>query len=1069
MNWVVGEKTTSNIKYVMSLGDNVDNSTTYPGQFTNAMTAWDILTTGGIPYGLTLGNHDGAPSPTTNFNTAFGTRISTQPTYGGRYGTTDYDNTYATFSASGMDFIVFYIEYDGSMTSSTHAIISWANGIMAANSDKRAIVVTHNLLNGNSFSTQGSALYEGLKENSNLFMMLGGHLDETGQRTDVYNGHTVYSLRSDYQSLDSQQSGYLRIMRFSPADNMIHITTYSPNQDKFRTINNNVLDLPYTMGGVSAFELIGSTSVASGSNASIVWPGLLNNEDYEWYAASSNGANTTISPSWSFSTEAASNNAPVITETDPVGVTMSEDGAPLPFGLTLHATDVDVTDILTWSISTPASHGSASASGTGISKAIGYTPEVNYNGSDNFIVMVSDGNGGTDTINVNVTINAVNDAPVCVGVPLLTAEDTTGEVAPSCTDVDLGDILSYSIVGAATNGTASVAAGMLRYEPSLNYNGSDSFTYKANDTHVDSNTVSVAVTVSAVNDPPVVTNPGAKNNAEGAVISLQVSASDVDGPSLTYSATNLPLGLSINPTTGLISGTLTYRAAFPSPYSTSVTVTDGSTPVTENFIWTITNASSGLCGSDPNLVGCWQMEEGSGSFLIDATANGNDANITGSPTWVSGKDGQALDLSGTGQYAVAPDSNSLDATNAITLAAWVKPEKVATQNILKKTMGTTTTNGYELSLSSANKVFIRFNGSTTYRVDSLTSYPTDGNTWMHVAATYDGTIIKVYINGVLDSSANPATTTIGVNSTNLGIGAQSDGTALYQGLLDDARIYNRALSLAEIESLAGVATSFNLSVNKVGSGTVISDPAGISCGADCSEIYALNTVVTLTAASDTISTFTGWSGSGCSGTGTCVVTMNAAKTVTATFTQNVHSITLLTGWNLVSFNLHPADTAVTAVLSSIDGSYDLVYAWDAGLASNNWQRADNNPVSPDTLTVLDETRGFWIHMTAPATLNVYGSKPASTDIDVSTVGGGWNLVGYPAAANSALPGALVDHGIGTDFSLIYANHANDAADPWKMYDRTGPAFANDLPALAPGWGYWIKVSAVNSWDVPYLP
>ena len=87
MNWVVANKTTSNIKYVMSLGDNVNSSTTYPGEFTAATTAWDILTTGGVPYGLTLGNHDGAPSSTANFNTAFGTRISTQPTYGGRYGT----------------------------------------------------------------------------------------------------------------------------------------------------------------------------------------------------------------------------------------------------------------------------------------------------------------------------------------------------------------------------------------------------------------------------------------------------------------------------------------------------------------------------------------------------------------------------------------------------------------------------------------------------------------------------------------------------------------------------------------------------------------------------------------------------------------------------------------------------------------------------------------------------------------------------------------------------------------------------------------------------------------------
>jgi hypothetical protein len=68
-----------------------------------------------------------------------------------------------------------------------------------------------------------------------------------------------------------------------------------------------------------------------------------------------------------------------------------------------------------------------------------------------------------------------------------------------------------------------------------------------------------------------------------------------------------------------------------------------------------------------------------------------------------------------------------------------------------------------------------------------------------------------------------------------------------------------------------------------GAGTVTSAPAGINCGVDCTEAYNFGTVVTLTASPITGSTFTGWSGSGCSGTGTCVITMNAATTVTATF------------------------------------------------------------------------------------------------------------------------------------------------------------------------------------------
>jgi len=117
-------------------------------------------------------------------------------------------------------------------------------------------------------------------------------------------------------------------------------------------------------------------------------------------------------------TVGAVNDAPVITEGASINVTMSEDGSITPFSLTLHATDVDG-DTLTWSISTPAGHGTASVSGTGPSKAITYTPTLNYIGSDSFVVQVSDGNGGADTITVNVTITAVEPTQFTVFLPLI--------------------------------------------------------------------------------------------------------------------------------------------------------------------------------------------------------------------------------------------------------------------------------------------------------------------------------------------------------------------------------------------------------------------------------------------------------------------------------------------------------------------------------------------------------------------------------------------------------------------------------------------------------------------------
>jgi hypothetical protein len=77
-----------------------------------------------------------------------------------------------------------------------------------------------------------------------------------------------------------------------------------------------------------------------------------------------------------------------------------------------------------------------------------------------------------------------------------------------------------------------------------------------------------------------------------------------------------------------------------------------------------------------------------------------------------------------------------------------------------------------------------------------------------------------------------------------------------------------------------------------GTGTVTSNPTGISCGTTCSHTFTANQMVTLTAAPATSSTFTGWSGGGCTGTGTCTVTIDGSKTVTATFTLKTFALTV---------------------------------------------------------------------------------------------------------------------------------------------------------------------------------
>lgn len=194
------------------------------------------------------------------------------------------------------------------------------------------------------------------------------------------------------------------------------------------------------------------------------------------------------------------------------------------------------------------------------------------------------------------------------------------------------------------------------------------------------------------------------------------------------------------------------------------------------------------------LIANWIMDEGRGTVLRDASDNNNNATIMDNPSWLTGVSGQALQFNGN-QYATVPNNASLNITKAITLAAWIKPEKRATQYILKKAI-IGSTDGYEISLSTDGLVFFRLNQASsgnTYRLNSTGSYPTDGSTWMHIAVTYDGSTIKIFLNGIENNAKTVETPVeINVNTLALAIGAQSDGTTKFRGAIDDARIYNTA-------------------------------------------------------------------------------------------------------------------------------------------------------------------------------------------------------------------------------------------------------------------------------------
>jgi hypothetical protein len=208
-----------------------------------------------------------------------------------------------------------------------------------------------------------------------------------------------------------------------------------------------------------------------------------------------------------------------------------------------------------------------------------YTPNANFNGSDSFTFRASDGSLNSNTATVSITVNEVNDAPTATNQAVSTDEDTLKGITLVATDPDR-DSLTYAIVQQPSNGSLSGSPPNVTYTPNANFNGSDSFTFRASDGTVNSNTATVSITVNSVNDDPVLDEPiGPRNALENEPFRLDVSQyfSDADGDTLSYSIAGLPASdnLVYDPATGVISGTPRIEDARDNdPYIILVTVSD---------------------------------------------------------------------------------------------------------------------------------------------------------------------------------------------------------------------------------------------------------------------------------------------------------------------------------------------------------------------------------------------------------------------------------------------------------------------------------------------------------------
>jgi RHS repeat-associated protein len=238
----------------------------------------------------------------------------------------------------------------------------------------------------------------------------------------------------------------------------------------------------------------------------------------------------------------------------------------VPVPVTLAATDVDE-DPLVYLILTPPEHGTL----TGTPPNLVYTPTTNYNGPDRIVFAAYDGTSDSLPAEIQITVRPLNDAPAAAGQSLSTAEDTALAVTLTGTDAD-NDTLTYSITVAPQHGSLSGVPPDVTYIPAADFNGTDSFAFKANDGTVDSPPANIHIAVTPVNDAPSATAQGIVTD-QNTASSVTLAGTDVDQDLLTFSIVTPPGH-------GVISGTspnLTYTPAdnYHGPDSFTFRANDG--------------------------------------------------------------------------------------------------------------------------------------------------------------------------------------------------------------------------------------------------------------------------------------------------------------------------------------------------------------------------------------------------------------------------------------------------------------------------------------------------------------
>lgn len=206
------------------------------------------------------------------------------------------------------------------------------------------------------------------------------------------------------------------------------------------------------------------------------------------------------------------------------------------------------------------------------------------------------------------------------------------------------------------------------------------------------------------------------------------------------------------------------------------------------------------------LTGYWALNEGAGTSILNSAVVGGSTSLTGTPSWVTGQVGSALDFDGIDDTANVAYDAAFTSSTMLTYSFWAKPDLNDGYGILGSLNGENSSSYGRISIDNAGvqagtpQMLITRNigGTTTTRTVTFT-YPV--STWFHYVYTYDGVSERVYINGSLSGEWAQTGTFASNTEFGLVLGRGHTVAQYYDGALDEVRMYNRALSATEAAQL----------------------------------------------------------------------------------------------------------------------------------------------------------------------------------------------------------------------------------------------------------------------------